>query len=138
MDFSQETFLYFLLRVVLGILFFYQGYDKVFRLKITGVVDFFRNEMYGKGVPDFLLVLAAYVTSFIELLGGALLVLGLFGNYAMYALGIDLILVVGAFSILNPMWDMSMVFPRLIILGVLLYLPESADAWSLDAFLKLR
>lgn len=138
MEFTQETVLYFLLRVVLGILFFFQGYDKVFRLKISGVIDFFRTEMYGKGVPDFVLVLAAYLTSFIELIGGAMLILGLFGNYAMYLMGIDIILVVGAFSIMNAMWDMSMVFPRLLLLAVLLYLPETANTWSLDHLLKLH
>lgn len=135
---TQETFLYFVIRVILGILFFYQGYDKVMRLKISGVIEFFKNEMYGKGVPTFVLTLAAYFTTFVELVGGAMLVLGLGSDYAYYLLGIDLILVVGAFSILNPMWDMSMVFPRLILLAILLYLPESTDQWSLDAVLSLR
>lgn len=138
MEFTQETFLYFLLRVVLGILFFFQGYDKVFRLKISGVIEFFKTEMYGKGVPNFALVLAAYLTSFIELIGGASLILGIFSNYTMYLLGLDLILVVGAFSILNAMWDMSMVFPRLLLLAILLYLPESANVISFDHLLKLR
>lgn len=138
MEFSQETFLYFLLRVVLGILFFFQGYDKVFRLKISGVIEFFKTEMYGKGVPNLALVVAAYLTSFIELIGGAFLILGLFSNYTLYLLGLDLILVVGAFSILNAMWDMSMVFPRLLILAILLYLPESGNVFALDHLLKLR
>lgn len=134
MGISQETFLVVLLRVVLGILFFFQGYDKIFRVKISGVVDFFKLEMQRHNVPIFILVFAAYFTSFVEFTAGGLLILGLFKTWAYYLLGLDLILVCGAFSMMKPMWDMNMLFPRLLLLAILLYLPV-VDYISLDHLL---
>ncbi len=130
------TALSFLLRVVLGILFFFQGYDKVFYVKISGVIDSFRRELGTKKIPDFLLVTSAWFTSFVELVFGGLLILGLFKTLSLYMLGIDLILVVGAFSIITPMWDMQLLFPRLILLAILLYLPTEWDVLSLDFLLR--
>jgi len=129
---THEIVLSFFLRVILGILFFFQGYDKVFRLKISGVIDFFKEESRHRPIPQALLVSSAYLSSYIELVAGALLILGLFKTYAMYLLGLDLILVCGAFSILKPMWDMYLLFPRLLLLAILLYLPAEWDVLSLD------
>ncbi len=123
------------LRVFLGVLFFAQGYDKVFRVKISGVIETFHTEMESKHVPSFMLVMAAYYTSIVELVAGAMLILGLFKFYALTLLGIDLMLVTCAFSILQPMWDMQYVFPRLVILTVLFLLPEKWEIFSIDFFI---
>jgi putative oxidoreductase len=138
MEITQESFLVFLVRVVLGILFFFQGYDKIFKVKISGVVEFFHDEMQHKKIPSFLLMASAYFTSIVEFVCGGLLVLGLFKTYAYYLLGIDLILVCGAFSVLKPMWDMNMLFPRLLLLAILLYLPVQWDLISLDHLIMGR
>lgn len=132
---NQEAFLVFILRVILGILFFFQGYDKIFRVKISGVIEFFHLEMQRHKVPSFVLVFAAYFTSMAEFIGGGLLILGIFKSLAYYLLGLDLLLVCGAFSMMKPMWDMNMVFPRLVILAILLYLPASWDLVSLDLWI---
>jgi putative oxidoreductase len=129
---THEIVLSFFLRVILGILFFFQGYDKVFRLKISGVISFFREESRQRPMPEFMLVSSAYATSYIEMVAGGMLILGLFKTWAMYLLGLDLILVCGAFSILKPMWDMYLLFPRLLMLAILLYLPAEWDVLSLD------
>ena len=129
---TNESVLAFTIRVILGILFYFQGYDKLFKLKMTGVISFFEDEMRNKPVPRFALVFSAYFTSLVEFLGGALLILGLFKTVALYALGLDLILVCGAFSMIKPMWDMQLLFPRLAMLGFLLYLPGEGDLLSLD------
>jgi len=131
---NNESVLVFTVRVILGVLFFFQGYDKLFRLKVSGVIAFFREESAGR-IPEIVLVSSAYLTSLIEFCCGALLILGLFKTVAMYLLGIDLILVCGAFSLLKPMWDMQLVFPRLILLSGLLYFPCSWDKLSLDHLL---
>jgi len=137
--FTHEAVLVFTLRVILGILFFFQGYDKIFNVKISGVTDFFREQMSGKKMPSFVLSLSAYFTSYVEFLCGGLLILGLFKTYAMYLLGLDLIIVCGAFSMIKPMWDMQLLFPRLIILAILLYLPQEWDIFSFDYLLaKIR
>ena len=129
---THESVLYFILRTILGILFFFQGYDKVFRVGVSGVTDFFREESRHRKVPRFFLYPSAFLTSYLELIGGTLLLLGLFKTAALYALGFDLILVCGAFSLLKPMWDMQLLFPRLILLATLLYLPCEWDLISLD------
>jgi uncharacterized membrane protein YphA (DoxX/SURF4 family) len=133
---THETVLVFLLRVILGILFFFQGYDKVFNVKIPGVIEFFKNETAGKRIPGFILVLSAWFTSLAELICGALLIVGFVQTWSLYILGIDMILVCGAFSMLKPMWDMQLLFPRLILLAALLYFPAEWDVISLDYFLK--
>ena len=129
---SNETALVFLLRVILGLLFFFQGYDKVFKVKIAGVIEFFTQETRNVRIPPSLLKISAYYTTYIEFLCGGLLIIGLFTKYSLYLLGIDMILVVGAFSIIKPMWDMNLLFPRLILLSVLLFLPEKWNVISLD------
>ena len=129
---SNETALVFLLRVILGLLFFFQGYDKVFKVKIAGVIEFFAHETRNVRIPPSLLKISAYYTTYIEFLCGGLLILGLFTKYSLYLLGVDMILVVGAFSLIKPMWDMNLLFPRLILLSVLLFLPEKWNVISLD------
>lgn len=135
-EINNENILVFTLRVILGLLFFFQGYDKVFRVKIPGVIAFFRSELGNIKVPDSVLKLSTYYTSYVEFLCGALLVAGLFTKYALYLLGFDLILVVGAFSLIKPMWDMQLLFPRLMLLSILLYLPEEWNMISADHILN--
>jgi uncharacterized membrane protein YphA (DoxX/SURF4 family) len=129
---TNEVVLAFVMRIILGILFFFQGYDKVINIKINGVIAYFKEELGGIQVPNFILVTAAVFTSFAELICGVLLIIGLFKTYTLFVLGVDLILVTAAFSLIKPMWDMQFVFPRLILLGILLLIPEGWDIISLD------
>ncbi len=126
----------FVLRIFLGVLFLAQGYDKVFRLKISGVIEAFHSEMESKHIPSFVLISSAYFTSFAELIGGLLLIAGFLKYYALGLLGIDLLLVTCAFSILQPMWDMQYVFPRLVILTALLLTPDNWELFSVDQLIK--
>lgn len=132
---NNEAVLTFILRVILGILFFFQGYDRVFKVKISGVIEFFSQQLGSIKVPHFVLVLTAWFTSCAELICGALLILGLFKTYALYLLGLDLIIVSAAFSLIKPMWDMQQLFPRLILLAILLFLPAKWDVLSVDHFI---
>jgi len=129
---NDESVLVFILRVILGLLFFFQGYDKVFKVKVNGVVDFFRSELGSIRINNTVLKITTYYTSYIELIGGLLLIIGLFTKYSLYLLGVDLILAVGAFSLIKPMWDMQLLFPRLMLLSILLYLPEEWNTISAD------
>ena len=132
----HESVLSFLLRTILGVLFLFQGIDKVFKLGIPKVTSTFQTELGSIKIPRWILMIAAIFTSYIELLGGLLLLVGLFKYYTMYLLGVDLILVTIAFSLIQPVWDMKYVWPRLIILAILLYLPPQWDSLSLDELLK--
>jgi putative oxidoreductase len=108
----------FLVRLFCGIIFLFQGFDKLFTVKMTGVVDSFSLETSKLHVPRFLVFFVAFITSMIEFLGGAMLILGLYKNIALTLLGIDIIIVTVAFSFLNPIWDMRHVFPRLLLISL--------------------
>jgi uncharacterized membrane protein YphA (DoxX/SURF4 family) len=136
-EINNESILVFTLRVILGLLFFFQGYDKVFKVKLSGVISTFRHELGSIKIPNIILKVSAYYTSYIEFFCGIFLVFGLFTQYSLYLIGIDLILVVGAFSLIKPMWDMQLVFPRLLLFSILLYLPEEWNQISADYILSL-
>lgn len=124
-----------ILRVFCGIIFLYQGYDKLFKVKIKGVTEAFQINAQKNNIPQFMLIGSAVYTSVVEFFGGLLLILGLFKGYALALLGVDLILVGIAFSMLEPVWDMRHVFPRLIMVIALLALPHSWEILSLDYIL---
>ena len=125
----------FIARVFLGLLFLFQGYDAVFNVKIKNVVRTFEASFANTGIPKFITVLGSWFTSYAELIGGLLLVLGLFEYCALYLLGINLLLASIAFGINTPMWDTRHVFPRLILLLFLIMVPPSLDVLSLDNLL---
>jgi putative oxidoreductase len=132
----HESALFFILRVILGILFLFQGIDKVFKMGIHKVTSTFQAELGTIIIPKWMLFITAVFSSYVEFVGGILLIVGLFKYYTMYLLGVDLILVTIAFSLIQPVWDMKFVWPRLILLAVLLYLPPQWDTLSLDQLLK--
>lgn len=123
-------------RLMLGILFFTQGYEKFFIIKINNVINTLKPAYKKLNFPDVLIAFTAYSTSFIELIGGLLLIIGLFRFEAYYFLGADLLIVSLGFSLLTALWDMQYVMPRLLLLLLLLLLPPEYDRYSLDHFLR--
>jgi uncharacterized membrane protein YphA (DoxX/SURF4 family) len=123
----------FIARVFLGLLFFFQGYDAVFNIKIKNVIETYQGSFTNKGIPKFLTVCGVWFTSCTELVCGVFLILGLFEYYSLSLLGINIIIASIAFGISTPMWDTRFVFPRLILLIFLLIVPPTWNAWSLDS-----
>src|SRR4051812_21992818 len=80
-------------RVLLGLLFMIQGYDKVFSMGIKTVVQAIQPSYEKIRLPLFLIRFAAVFTSFSELIGGLLLIAGLFKFPVLILLGIDLLIV---------------------------------------------
>lgn len=119
-------------RIIAGILFFFQGYDKVFKVGTAQVGQAMRVQLGGKTFPDGLLNLIVIFTSYVELLCGFLLLLGLFKFYSLYLLCFSLTLVVFGFSYAKPMWENNHLFVRLILLVTLLITPGHWDRFSLD------
>lgn len=109
-------------RCFLGILFLFQGYDKLFVVKIKNVINAFHHETDRKHIPSFLLYFTSYFTSITEFTGGISLITGLFHQYVPIILVINLLIVAIAFSFLRPMWDLQHVFPRVILLTLILLL----------------
>lgn len=119
-------------RVFLGFLFFFQGYDAVFRVKVSGVIQTIEEPMARLGVPRFFIGAGAWFTSYVELICGFLLIIGFAKYYAMYLLGVDLLIASIAFGLVKPMWDMQYAFPRLVLLLLLLMIPSQWDVISVD------
>lgn len=129
---NKEVMGVFVARVFLGMLFFFQGVDAVFNIKPSGVLDTIKEPLIEKGVPKFMIVFGAYYTSYVELLAGFCLIIGFVKYYALYLLGIDLLIASVAFGIIKPMWDMQYVFPRLALLLFFLIAPSEWDVISVD------
>jgi putative oxidoreductase len=126
----------FLARVFLGLLFFFQGYDAVFRVKIKNIIYAYERDFASHGIPKFMTVAGAWFTSYAELIGGILLVAGLLEYPALYLLCIDLIVASIAFGMNSPVWDTKFVLPRLLLLLFLLVIPPAWNVWSLDHLLS--
>lgn len=133
--FTPEAFAVLLIRIFTGILFFFQGYDKIFRLGLKNVFTTVAPQYEKAGLNDGMIRLVTVITSWIEFLAGLLLIVGLLKYVALYALGIDLLIVAIGMSMLNPMWDLQYVFPRLLLLLFLLIYPGTLDIIALDHFI---
>ena len=124
-------------RVLVGVLFFFQGYDKVFKigmrnLRQTMIAGLGRNQL-----PGSLVGIVAAFTSYAELICGFLLIIGFFKYFAMYILCLDLIIISIGFSIAKPMWEPINVFSRLLLLLLLLLVPTEWDKFSIDYLFEL-
>ncbi len=122
----------FIARVFLGVLFFFQGYDAVFNIKVSVVIDTYQNMFEGKRMPRLLIVLASWFTTYTALFCGFLLIFGLFEYVALILLGINLITAAIGFGLNTPMWDSKYVFIRLVLILLLLLTPQDWHVWSLD------
>lgn len=132
---THQSILAFTLRVILGVLFFMQGYDKVIRVKMPEVINTFKIEFGKVQVPSLVIAMGAYLSSYIELICGFTLILGLFTKYSLCLIGFDLLMVTAAFSLINPVWDMKVVFPRIVIWSILMLMPNAYNILALDYFL---
>jgi uncharacterized membrane protein YphA (DoxX/SURF4 family) len=121
-----------LVRVVTGILFFFQGYDKIFNIKIENVVRTFSQPLAKIHLPISFLRIAVGLSSLIELTGGFFLFAGLFRTISLFALSVDLIIVAFLFSSIKAMWDMNFFLPRIIFIVFLLLFPQPADIFALE------
>ena len=126
------------IRLLLGFIFLMQGFGKVFKWGVDNVYKNFFQETYKDLLPDFLVHATAYYTSYIELLGGLLLVIGFKRDIALYALASVLIIVTFGHGLAEPIWDLSHVMYRAILLAALLLLPKAWDIFTLDHLLAKR
>ncbi len=125
------------LRLILGFIFLMQGFGKVFTWGVENVyyMDFFLGT-YKDLLPEFIIRATAYYTSYVELIAGLLVVLGLKRDYALYALASVLIIVSFGHGLAEPIWDLSHVMYRTMLLVTLLILPREWDKYSADGLLN--
>lgn len=137
-DKYNEALVVLIARTFLGILFFFQGYEKVVKIKVSNVIETYRNDFENNGIPRFVTVVGSWFTSLTELICGALLIIGLFQLPALALLGVNLIVVAIAFGMNTPVWDTRYVLPRLLLLLFLLAVIPAWDAFSLDVLFSAK
>lgn len=127
------------LRLLLGFIVLMQGFGKVFTWGVENVYNMpFFHDTYKDYLPDFIIRITAYYTSYVELIAGILIVIGLKRDYALYALASVLIIVSFGHGLSEPIWNLSHVMYRAILLIPLLLLPKDWDQFSVDYFIKKR
>ncbi len=75
------------------------------------------------------------ISSWIELVAGALLIVGFQRDTALILLSADMLVTGIIFTLIKPMWDMQFYFPRLVMLVFLMIIPPGWDIFNLDSLL---
>lgn len=132
LDTNKFIFLYTVIRLILGILLFFQAYDKIFKIKLNHVISEITHGDKSSHVHPTITKLSVYTSSYIELIGGIGLILGIFTTPLLCLIGLHLMVVCFAFSFLDPVWDTKLVFSRLILLAYLILNPIHFNIVSLD------
>lgn len=123
------------IRVVAGAIFAAHGAQKIFEFTLPGTIGGFA----GMGVP--LPEIAAPVVAFVELIGGILLILGLFTRPVGILLAIDMVVAIIAVHLPAGLWvgDGGYEFVAVLGAAALALAFTGAGRYSLDgAFLRGR
>ena len=126
-------------RLVLGLIFFMAGVWKVFQLGPFEHARKYFLPFVDTFLPVWSLWSIGVAIPIVELVAGALLILGLRTRDALIALGFVLAIVTFGHLLREPLYDFSgHVIPRLALLLFLLWAPRQDDRYSLDFCLTTR
>ncbi len=116
------------------------GYWKCFELTPVGHTQRFFLEAYqNTWIPTVLLWATGLSIPVIELVAGALVILGFRTRLALIALGFVLVIVTYGHTLVEPLFStQGHVFPRGVFLLAALALPEGEDRLSIDFWLARR
>ena len=123
-------------RLVLGLIFFMAGVMKVFQLGPLNHARKYFLPFADTFLPVWSLWAMGVVIPFVELIAGALVILGLRVREALVALGFVLAVVTFGHLLHAPLYEFhTHVIPRLALLLFVLMLPREDDRFSLDSFM---
>jgi uncharacterized membrane protein YphA (DoxX/SURF4 family) len=126
-------------RLVLGLIFFMAGWWKVFVLGPFGHVRKFFLPYSDTFLPVWSLWAVGTVIPFVELVAGALVIIGLKTRAALVALGFVLAVVTFGHLLKEPLYEFhTHVIPRLALLLFILLLPREDDVLSADHLVARR
>lgn len=127
-------------RGVLGLIFFMAGVWKVFTLTPSGHAHRWFVDPYADTfLPAWSLWIAGLTIPFVELAGGALMLIGWRVREASLALGAVILVVTFGHLLKEPLYEFhTHVIPRLALLVFVLMVPRDADRFSLDALAARR
>lgn len=122
-------------RFVLGLIFFMAGVMKVFQLGPLEHARKYFLPFSDTFLPIWSLWAVGVIIPFVELIGGALVILGLRTRDALIALGCVLVIVTFGHLLHDALFNFSgHVVPRLALLLFLLWCPREDDRFSVDRF----
>ena len=123
-------------RLVLGLIFFMAGMMKVFQLGPLEHARKYFLPFADTFLPLWSLWFVGVTIPLIELIAGALIILGLRTREALIALGFVLVIVAFGHLLHEPLYNFSgHVIPRLALLLFVLWCPREDDRFSLDYLL---
>lgn len=129
----------FFARAVLGLIFFMAGVYKVFQLTPAGHVRKYFLPYTDTFLPTWSLWLVGYTIPFVELIAGALVLIGWRTRAALVALGAVLVVVTFGHLLHEPLYPFhEHVIPRLALLLFVLVMPHESDRFSVDLLLARR
>ena len=126
-------------RLVLGLIFFMAGVMKVFQLGPLNHARKYFLPFADTFLPVWSLWAMGVVIPFLELIAGAMVILGLRVREALVALGFVLAVVTFGHLLKEPLYEFhTHVIPRLALLLFVFMLPRQDDRFSLDCLIARR
>ncbi|HEY2962635.1 MAG TPA: DoxX family protein [Pyrinomonadaceae bacterium] len=120
-------------RLVLGLIFFMAGVMKVFQLGPLNHARKYFLPFADTFLPVWSLWAMGVVIPFVELIAGAMVILGLRVRQALVALGFVLAVVTFGHLLKEPLYEFhTHVIPRLALLLFIFLIPREDDLFSLD------
>ncbi len=124
-------------RLVLGLIFFMAGAWKVFQLGPLEHARKYFLPFADTFLPVWSLWAVGVTIPFIELIAGALVIIGLRTREALISLGFVLAIVTFGHLLKEPLYEFhTHVIPRLALLLFVMMLPRTDDRFSVDWFLQ--
>ena len=126
-------------RLVLGLIFFMAGVFKVFQMGPLEHARKYFLPFSDTFLPVWSLWAMGVTIPFIELIAGALVIVGFRTRDALVALGFVLAVVTFGHLLKEPLYEFhTHVIPRLALLLFILLMPREADRFSIDHLLMSR
>ena len=136
---NRRSWAIFFAREILGFIFFMAGVYKVFQLGPLEHARKYFLPFADTFLPVWSLWAMGVVIPFVELIAGAMVILGLRVREALVALGFVLAVVTFGHLLKEPLYEFhTHVIPRLALLLFLLMLPRQNDRFSLDCLIGSR
>lgn len=134
-DVTDRAWAILIVRWISGLIWLMAGWFKCFELGLLDHAALYFVEPYAENwIPTWMLWGTGASVPIIELLGGAMLLLGLRVRVALIALGSVLVLVTYGHLLHQALFDISgHIFTRAAMLVFLLLMPREDDHFSLDA-----
>jgi len=137
-DSARRAWAVLFARGVLGLIFFMAGVYKVFTLTPVGHAHKWFVDPYADTfLPMWSLWLTGLTIPFVELIAGALVLVGWRVTEALVALGAVLVIVTFGHLLKEPLYEFhTHVIPRLALLLFVLMVPRETDRYSVDGWLS--